>query len=108
MNSAIERGVHGRAAPQLSTSPALAARQRPTALAHRPSPGRGLDAFDGGLAVKGASHAFLSMPFDAMRFQYASTVRAGLIERSLLASAQLERTLATLEKLILGPLARQR
>jgi hypothetical protein len=48
------------------------------------------------------------MPFDALRFQYACAVKAGLVERSLLASSQLERALDTLEKLILGPLARQR
>ena len=50
----------------------------------------------------------LAMPFDALRFQYACAVKAGLVERSLLASSQLERALDTLEKLILGPLARQR
>lgn len=50
----------------------------------------------------------LSMPFDAMRVQYASVVKAGLARRSLRASGQLERTLDSLEKLILGPLARQR
>ena len=56
----------------------------------------------------GAGQAFLTVPFDAMRFQYASAVMAGLVQRSIIASAQLERALDTLEKLILGPLARQR
>ncbi|MCV2353294.1 hypothetical protein LNV09_03865 [Paucibacter sp. B2R-40] len=55
-----------------------------------------------------AGQAFLAMPFDAMRFHYASVVAAGLAQRSLLASGQFERALDTLEKLILGPLARQR
>ena len=48
------------------------------------------------------------MPFDAMRFQYARAVMAGLAPRSILASGKLERALDALEKLILGPLARQR
>lgn len=50
----------------------------------------------------------LAMPFDALRVQYASVVKAGLAQRSLLASGHLERTLDALEKLVLGPLARQR
>jgi hypothetical protein len=48
------------------------------------------------------------MPFDAMRLQYASAVMAGLAQRSIIASGKLERALDALEKLILGPLARQR
>jgi hypothetical protein len=48
------------------------------------------------------------MPFDTLRFQYASAVMAGLVPRSLLASGRMERTLDALEKLVLGPLARQR
>jgi hypothetical protein len=55
-----------------------------------------------------AGQTFLAMPFDAMRFHYASAVAAGLAQRSMLASGQFERALDTLEKLILGPLARQR
>ncbi len=55
-----------------------------------------------------AGQAFLFMPFDAMRFQYAGAVKAGLIQRSILASGQLERALGALEQLVLGPLARQR
>jgi len=50
----------------------------------------------------------LAMPFDALRVQYASAVKAGLAPRSLVASGNLERALDALEKLILGPLARQR
>jgi len=50
----------------------------------------------------------LAMPFDALRFQYAGAVMAGLAQRSILASGKLERALDALEKLILGPLARQR
>jgi len=48
------------------------------------------------------------MPFDALRFHYASAVMAGLVPRSLLDSARSERVIDTMEKLILGPLARQR
>lgn len=50
----------------------------------------------------------MAMPFDALRFQYANAVMAGLVRRSILASGELERTVDALEKLALGPLARQR
>jgi hypothetical protein len=63
--------------------------------------GEGSPAFD-------ASQAFLTMPFDAMRFHYASAVMAGLARRSIVASGQVERALDGLEKAALGPLARQR
>jgi hypothetical protein len=52
--------------------------------------------------------AILVMPFDALRFQYASAVQAGLVPRSILASAKSERAIDLLEKLVLGALARQR
>jgi len=55
-----------------------------------------------------AGQGILAIPFDALRVQYASVVKAGLSQRSLLASGRLERTLDALEKLVLGPLARQR
>jgi hypothetical protein len=48
------------------------------------------------------------MPFDALRFHYASAVTAGLVQRSILASGVLERTIDALESLTLGPLARRR
>lgn len=50
----------------------------------------------------------LAAPFEAMRSQYAGAVAAGLVAKSLLASARLERSLDSLEKLCLGPLARRR
>lgn len=50
----------------------------------------------------------LAAPFEAMRSQYASAVAAGLVPKSLLAAARLERSLENLEKLCLGPLARRR
>ncbi len=50
----------------------------------------------------------LALPFDAMRQHYAGAVRAGLVPRSLLDSARLERWLDALEVLMLGPLARCR
>ena len=53
-----------------------------------------------------AAKTLLRVPFDAMREQYASAVRAGLIERSLLASARFERKLGELERVALGPWAR--
>ena len=54
-----------------------------------------------------AAKALLRVPFDAMREQYASAVRAGLIERSLLDSASFERKLGMLEHATLGPWARR-
>lgn len=55
-----------------------------------------------------AGQRLLAMPFDAMRVQYASVVMAGLAPRSLLCAAKTERAIDALEKLTLGPLARQR
>lgn len=52
--------------------------------------------------------AFLAMPFDALRFHYAGAVMAGLVPRSIVDSSRLERALDLLERLVLGPLARQR
>ncbi len=49
----------------------------------------------------------LALPFDLARSQYARAVRAGLIERSLLANAEFERTLGALERFALGPWARR-
>ena len=50
---------------------------------------------------------FLALPFDMAREQYAKSVRAGLVERSLIASARFERALSALELLTLGFLARR-
>jgi hypothetical protein len=49
----------------------------------------------------------LALPFDMAREQYAKSVRAGLVERSLIASARFERTLSALEQLTLGFMARR-
>ena len=51
--------------------------------------------------------ACLALPFDAVRAQYAAAVRLGWVDRSLLASARVERLLASVEHLALGPLARR-
>ena len=58
-------------------------------------------------ALNGAP-PILALPFDAMRQLYAGTVMAGLVPRSILDSARLERWLEALEALALGPLARRR
>lgn len=50
---------------------------------------------------------WLALPFDMAREQYAKSVRAGLVERSLIASARFERTLSALEQASLGFLARR-
>jgi hypothetical protein len=57
-------------------------------------------------AALNAALPILVLPFDAMRQQYSAAVMAGLARRSLLDSARLERWLALLETLTLGPLAR--
>jgi hypothetical protein len=49
----------------------------------------------------------LRSPFDTVRTQYARAVQAGLVERSILASRDLELALGALEGLALGPLARR-
>ncbi len=50
----------------------------------------------------------LCLPFDVARLNYAAAVRAGLIERSMLASARFGRLLNAMEAMTLGPFARSR
>ncbi|MGZ5894223.1 MAG: hypothetical protein ACXWJ7_16570 [Caldimonas sp.] len=54
-----------------------------------------------------ACKALAAVPFDVIRHQYSSAVRAGLIRKSLLASSDFERALGALERMTLGPLARR-
>lgn len=49
---------------------------------------------------------FCALPFDLARVQYASAVRNGLIRPSMLAWRDFERSVAAMERLSLGPLAR--
>lgn len=49
----------------------------------------------------------LALPFDVAREQYAKSVRAGLVERSMIASARFERWLSALELFTLGAMARR-
>ena len=60
--------------------------------------------------IKSKSVARLSLylPFDLARENYAMAVKAGLLERSLLASARFGRILHDLECATLGVLARRR
>lgn len=51
--------------------------------------------------------ACMALPFDITRERYARAVRAGLIERSLLASAQFGLGVTAMERLALGPWARR-
>jgi hypothetical protein len=55
-----------------------------------------------------AAQPILALPFDAIRQNYAGAVIAGLVPRSLLESARLERWLGALEAVTLGSLARCR
>ncbi len=49
----------------------------------------------------------LALPFDVAREQYAKSVRAGLVERSMIASARFEHALSALEQFTLGFMARR-
>ena len=49
----------------------------------------------------------LALPFDMAREQYAKSVRAGLVERSMIASAKFEQALSALERFALGGMARR-
>lgn len=48
----------------------------------------------------------LGLPFDMAREHYSNAVRAGWVEKSLIASARFERALSALETCVLGPWAR--
>ena len=54
-----------------------------------------------------ASSLVLSQPFDIARELYAVAARIGLIENSLLGSARYGRYIHSVEKMVLGPWARQ-
>ena len=49
----------------------------------------------------------MALPFDIAREHYAKSVRAGLVERSMLASARFEQTVSAWERLALGVMARR-
>lgn len=53
------------------------------------------------------SSEVLALPFDMAREQYAKSVRAGLVERSMIASARFEHALSALELFTLGCMARR-
>lgn len=104
----LECGVCGSATPPMSTMLAQGTCSITAASAPRSSASRALKSVHSAPRSGDAGRAFLAMPFDAMRFQYAGAVMAGLARRSIVASGKLERALDALERLILGPLARQR
>lgn len=62
--------------------------------------------FDWLQAVTRTGTNVMALPFDMAREQYAKSVQAGLLERSIVQSAQVSRTLGALEQLTLGPFAR--
>ena len=63
--------------------------------------------FGGATVAAHAAIDCLRLPFDTARVQYARSVQAGLIERSMLASRDFECALGSLEQITLGPLARR-
>ena len=63
-----------------------------------------------GMTAHAASRAMrdcLALPFEIARERYAFAVQAGLIERSLLASARYDQAVTAMEHLALGPWARR-
>ncbi len=65
------------------------------------------DAADVAQALWKATSLTLGQPFDLARALYALTVRLGLMENSLLGCARFGRDISSLEKMALGPWARQ-
>jgi hypothetical protein len=51
--------------------------------------------------------AVLALPFDMAREQYANSVRGGMLERSMTASARFEHWVSALERFTLGAMARR-
>jgi hypothetical protein len=58
-------------------------------------------------AARRTSQLVRSFPFDVARETYAKAVRSGIIKDSMLAEAKFAQSLGALEKLTLGPWARQ-
>ena len=58
-------------------------------------------------AAWAAGTALAALPFDTLRAHYAGAVRAGLVQRSMLASRDFEHAVGALERVTLGPLARR-
>jgi hypothetical protein len=57
-------------------------------------------------AMAQASRTLMGLPFDLLRVQYAAAARAGLVQRSMLASSRFDHALTALEHLSYGPFAR--
>jgi hypothetical protein len=57
-------------------------------------------------AMTRVSSEWMALPFDMAREQYAKSVRAGLVERSIIASARFEHAISALERFTLGCMAR--
>ena len=68
-------------------------------------PRQGVPAVMAALARVGSD--VLALPFDMAREQYAKSVRAGLVERSIIASAKFEHMVSALERFTLGGMARR-
>jgi hypothetical protein len=66
-----------------------------------------IDATQVAEAVLKTTSLTLAQPFDWARWLYALGVRGGLLENSLLDCARFGRDISSLEKMTLGPWARQ-
>jgi hypothetical protein len=58
-------------------------------------------------SIEKATSLVLAQPFESARLMYAWAVRFGLFENSLLDSSRFSRDISFLEKVTLGPWARQ-
>jgi hypothetical protein len=63
---------------------------------------------DAGSAWEHWARRVAAIPFDALRAQYASAVRTGVMPASALDAGRFERGMAQWEQLLLGPWARGR
>jgi hypothetical protein len=94
----------------MSTRPANRSSNRPVAgqRGFQSGPAPALTASEDPLqAVQRATSNLLTLPFDALRYQYGAAVSLGLVERSMLAGRDFERSVRALEHLSLGVLARR-
>lgn len=58
-------------------------------------------------SARSALHELLALPFDLVRHAHACAVRAGALPLSMRESQRFEQQLGSLERLLLGPLARR-
>lgn len=91
----------------ISTTPTVGLRLERTFKQHTMTPTENVALTQFAETMGTTTSQLLGQPFDLARSFYALTVRLGMIESSLLASARFGRDINSLEKMTLGPWARQ-